>query len=285
VYYVRTEVQEVTPELAGEWLLKNPQNRPLSRYFVAQLARAIERGEWQLTHQGIAFDERDNLVDGQHRLEAVVRAGVTVPMTVTRGVSRVAFTVMDTGRKRTGRDALSLAGETNSTHLAAALRGLYLFLNQPDSSWSGGSSLTTNGQLLGMLDAHPDMREAINVGASLHREMKITVTAAAIGWYVTRMERPDVDQDEWLSKLATGAGLELGDPRLTLRNTIMGLASGARYRRSDDSREQLLYYVKAWNAWVEGRPVKLLRRSQGEKMPMITKKGGSSAELLQSLAE
>ncbi|GKQ33652.1 hypothetical protein [Streptomyces sp. A012304] len=267
-----TEVRTVTPELAAEWLKKNTLNRPLSRQTVAQLSRAIERGEWKLTHQGIAFDEEGRLVDGQHRLEAVVKAGIAVDMLVAHGVARTAFTVMDTGRKRTGRDALSLAGETNSTHLAAALRGLQLYLSSPDATWSGGSSLVSNDQLLTTLEAHPEMREAINRGMALNRATKVTVTAASIGWYVTSRERADIDQTAWFEGLITGAGLTESDPRLVLRNTLLGMAAGKRYRRKDDSREHLLYYLKAWNAWVEGRPLKLLRRSPGEKMPKITKK-------------
>ncbi|QKW51397.1 hypothetical protein [Streptomyces buecherae] len=269
---MRTEVVMVTPELAREWLKVNALNRPLSRQTVVHLTRAIQRGEWKLTHQGIAFDENGQLVDGQHRLEAVVKAGVAVEMLVAYGVPRAAFTVMDTGRKRTGRDALSLAGETNSTHLAAALRGLQLYLSSPDANWSGGSSLISNDQLLTTLEQHPDMRESINRGMALNRATKVTVTAASIGWYVTSRERPDIDQAPWFDGLVSGAGLVESDPRLTLRNTLLGMAAGKRYRKRDDSREHLLYYLKAWNAWVEGRALKLLRRSPGEKMPKITRK-------------
>ena len=269
---MHTEVQTVTPELAQEWLLTNTLNRPLSKGTVTQLARAIERGEWKLTHQGIAFDEQGRLVDGQHRLKAVVKAGTSVDMLVAHGVPRSAFTVMDTGRKRTGRDALALAGEAHSVHLAAALRGLQLYLTSPDATWSGGSALVSNDQLLTILEQHPDMRESINRGMALNRAARVTVTAASIGWYVTSRERPDIDQTAWFDGLVSGAGLAESDPRLILRNTMLGMAAGKRHRRKDDSREHLLYYLKAWNAWVEGRSLRLLRRSPGEKMPKITKK-------------
>ncbi|WP_198284957.1 hypothetical protein [Saccharomonospora cyanea] len=267
--------------MAEKWLAeKNTNNRPLSSQTVTSLARAIERGEWQLTHQGIAFDEDGLLVDGQHRLAAIKKAGVPVRISVTHGVPRSAFAVMDTGRKRTGRDALSLAGESNGTHLAAALRGLHLYLTQPDSGWSGGTSQVTHLQLLSLLEEHPGMRTAITQGLQISRAIKITVTAASIGWYVTRRERPEVDQTPWREGLITGAGLQVGDPRLTLRNTMLDLAAGKRHRKSDDSREHLLYYLKAWNAWVEGRQMKLLRRSPKEAMPKVSKKGGNEPNAL-----
>ncbi|MFP8884155.1 MULTISPECIES: hypothetical protein [Streptomyces] len=264
------EVLDVSPQLATEWLTRNTNNRPLSKSTVQQLAGRIQRGEWQLTHQGIAFDEDGTLIDGQHRLAAIVKAGITVPMTVARGVPRTAFTVMDTGRKRTGRDALALAGEANATHLAAALRGLHLYLHAPNSAWSGGASVTSNDQLLEMLGKHPGIRDALHHGIALNRACRITVTAATIGWYVTADARPDIDQSPWEDGVVTGARLEPGDPRLTLRNTMLSLAAGRTHRRRDDSREHLLYYLKAWNAWVEGRSIKLLRRSPNETMPRIT---------------
>ncbi|MDX3730857.1 hypothetical protein [Streptomyces caniscabiei] len=264
------QVVDVSPQLATQWLTRNTSNRPLSKSTVQQLAGQIQRGEWQLTHQGIAFDEDDVLIDGQHRLAAIVKAGVTVPLTVTHGVPRTAFTVMDTGRKRTGRDALALAGEANATHLAAALRGLHLYRTAPNSAWSGGSSVTSNDQLLNVLGEHPGVRDALHHGIALNRGCRITVTAATIGWYVTSEARPDIDQTVWEAGVVTGAHLGPGDPRLTLRNTMLNLALGNAHRRRDDSREHLLYYLKAWNAWVEGRTIKLLRRSPNETMPRIS---------------
>ncbi|GGL27088.1 hypothetical protein [Planomonospora parontospora] len=269
---MHSKVTLVTPELAQEWLNKNDQNRPMSRQFVATLAKAIERGEWQVTHQGIAFSENGSLIDGQHRLAAVVKANMPVEVLVTWNVAQTAFTVMDTGRKRTGRDVLSLANETNSTHLAAAIRGLHLYRTARDAQWSGGQSIVSNDQILKILEENPGMREAVTRGIAINRSTKITITAAAVGWYVTSQERPDVDQGPWLDGLLTGANLTVGDPRLTLRNTMLNLASGKAVRRKDDSREHLLYYLKAWNAWVEGRQSKLLRRSPGEQMPAVSRR-------------
>jgi hypothetical protein len=70
--------------------------------------------------------------------------------------------------------------------------------------------------------------------------------------------------------VVSGAMLDVGDPRLTLRNTMMKMANGDTVRCRDDSREHLLYYLKSWNAWVEGRSMNLLRRSPDETMPKIS---------------
>jgi hypothetical protein len=48
----------------------------------------MKRGYWALNHQPIAFDEEGNLLDGQHRLAAIVRSGKTIRMLVARNVPR-----------------------------------------------------------------------------------------------------------------------------------------------------------------------------------------------------
>ncbi|MEV0179024.1 hypothetical protein AB0I54_06905 [Streptomyces sp. NPDC050625] len=154
------QLVEVSLQLAAQWLTRNTDNRPLSK--------------------------------------GTVKAGITVQLTVAHGVPRTAFTVMDTGRKRTGRDRTA-----------------------PNSAWSGGSSVTSNDQLLDVLGKHPGIRDALQHGIALNRGCRITVTAAMIGWYVTTEPRPDIDHSAWEEGVVTGARLEPGDARLTLRNTML----------------------------------------------------------------
>jgi hypothetical protein len=79
-------VEQIGPDIAKKYLEHNRCNRPLSKTHKDRLAKAIKDGEWFLTHQGIAFDQNSDLVDGQHRLAAIVDAGVCVPIMVSRGV-------------------------------------------------------------------------------------------------------------------------------------------------------------------------------------------------------
>jgi hypothetical protein len=67
-----------------------------------------------------------------------VQAGVTVLLAVTHGAPRAAFTVMDTGRKRTGGTHRPSQGEANATHLAAALPGPHLYRNAPTPRGAAG---------------------------------------------------------------------------------------------------------------------------------------------------
>lgn len=101
---VESRVELITPEMARYYLECNTaKNRPINPSRVANWVRTIRDGEWILTHQGAAFSTADELLDGQHRLAAIVEAGIPVQMMVTTGLDPESFRAMDRGWTRTLR--------------------------------------------------------------------------------------------------------------------------------------------------------------------------------------
>lgn len=97
-----TETVLVTPEMAAKWLDEsdgaNP--RPVLQRSVNYLVEEIKAKRWRLTPQGIAFNEQGLLIDGQHRLWAVVESKVAVPMRVTWNTPDAVKEVLDSGTLR-----------------------------------------------------------------------------------------------------------------------------------------------------------------------------------------
>lgn len=86
---MHAEITNVTPLLASSWLERlNVNNRKVSYRVVDKYSRDMSKGDWVLNHQGVAFDKYGHLADGQHRLLAIIKSGVTVPMMVTYGSAR-----------------------------------------------------------------------------------------------------------------------------------------------------------------------------------------------------
>lgn len=100
----------VTPELARRWLTEhNNINRHVRKQWVEYLADQITAGRFEPTSDAIAFRESDGaLVNGQHRLLAIVRANKSVTVLVVHGMSDEAFTVTDRGVGRSAADALKI---------------------------------------------------------------------------------------------------------------------------------------------------------------------------------
>lgn len=77
------KVCEVTPDLAEKWLKRNhEENRPLAEKAVQSMVNDMISGNWRLTHQAIAFNGDGKLIDGQHRLTAVVQSKTPIQMLV-----------------------------------------------------------------------------------------------------------------------------------------------------------------------------------------------------------
>lgn len=103
--------------------------RPLSSGTAEKYAADMRSGAWAVTHQGIAFDEDGNLIDGQQRIFAITLAGVPVKMMVTTGIppkcGRIAtIDAIDGGRPRGHGQKLHMHGVANANRAAAAITGI-----------------------------------------------------------------------------------------------------------------------------------------------------------------
>lgn len=79
--------ETITPEMAQEYLKFNTENyRSLNKLRVISYSNDMKAGKWQLNGEAIKFDTEGKLIDGQHRLQAIVRANVPVKMLVIRGI-------------------------------------------------------------------------------------------------------------------------------------------------------------------------------------------------------
>ena len=107
----RVDLMTVTPTMALNWLENaNSHNRNVSDAYAARLARDIKEDRWLLTHEGIAFDRNGVLLDGQHRLWAIVLADKPVRLYVWQGITTDALMAINNGKPRAAADILTLAG-------------------------------------------------------------------------------------------------------------------------------------------------------------------------------
>ncbi len=87
--------------MAEGWLAKNhPRNRRISSKLVDTFAEDMLAGNWRLTHQGICFDGEGQLIDGQHRLSAVIKSGKTIALVVAINSSAQINDPIDRSRSR-----------------------------------------------------------------------------------------------------------------------------------------------------------------------------------------
>lgn len=97
----------VTPEIAAVWLGYNLFNRPLNNREVDNLARLMKEGKWMDTGQAIILGV-NVVLDGQHRLQAIILSGIPQMMTVIFNQDESSFIALDCGSPRSKLDMVRL---------------------------------------------------------------------------------------------------------------------------------------------------------------------------------
>lgn len=280
---ITTEQIEVTPKLAMEWLEKNVKNnRSVSDEKVNQYASIMRAGGWHLTHQGIAFSVNDEMIDGQHRMWALVQSGCTIPFMVTRGLPKDAIEAIDVGRVRKLYDIVSILGENrgvSSKHLVARAIGI----DSVRSGNSGGS--VTKVQLDQIFEEYgKDLdwaMETIHHGGSGVSPMVRKLRSAPIVGALTFMHKKEPKKIEAFSeRLYSGLGLTFGDPAHTLREVM------AVYGMSGQRSRLMAGYMTVRAGWaaIEGKNLQVIKpafltRENPEFRSILTHFGAALAEI------
>jgi len=125
---VQVSVETITPEVAAEWLDDNYRNnRSVNAMRVEAYAKDMAEGNWRMTGEAIKFSDLMVLIDGQHRLHAIVKADIPVEIVVMRGLPQESIVNMDTAMPRSLRNVLEFMSYDNPSELARALSQAWVY--------------------------------------------------------------------------------------------------------------------------------------------------------------
>lgn len=249
---------DIDPGKAAHWLQNNFRNRPISEDVIAAYARDMKNGEWVATHQGIAFNDRDELIDGQHRLHAIIRAGVTIRMMVTFGLPSViegkevtTMDAVDRGRTRSVADQLRIQhGLKNGSAIAAICASIAAIC------YHAKTRRLSVGQTLEIYRAfQPSIDWAIDF-KSTERGLKAKGVLAACAFAIAGSAK----LKHACHRLFTGEDLEAGSPLQQLREFLLSDAAVLLNRGSDRGLAELT--LQALHLHVAGVPVERLELDQ-----------------------
>jgi len=193
----------VTPEIAARWLRQNTRNRTIRQHLVDRFTRDMQAGEWHLDGAPIRFAPDGTLLDGQHRLTAIVSTGITVPILVVRGIDPSAQAVMDTGAARTAADALSIDGRENASTLAATA-ALAIRAETDRLDTTGQKGIVSHSEILRWIDENPDAPAACEFARKYSRKTDATPSLVAYTYLI--LSRLDAGRDAGPDRLGGGGG-------------------------------------------------------------------------------
>lgn len=252
-------LHRITPQTARVWLKHNNDNyRKIREGYVLQLADSMRRGEWIITGDAIKFDRNGNLIDGQHRLLAVIESGVDIEAFVITQIENAAQEVMDSGRGRTLADRLRRRGEKYYSELSSTLRLLTLMKHA--GTFREPWAQYTHLQMINLLEEHPDIRDFY-----IKQDLKKIKYPIGLGWalYYLFAQVDEEDARVFFERLTTGLDLtDPADPILKLRELVIKFSQLPPGQRIEVFVVGALT-IKAWNAWRRGQDVHQLRWRAG----------------------
>ena len=204
---------EITEAKAIGWLDYNVHNRKLNQGKIASFARQHMNGDFVNTHQGIAFNDANELVDGQHTLKMVILTGKPVWRMVTFGLPKV-----PAGKNFATMDVIDAAGNV----ITRADRTLDVWRGVPTIE---NVAITAPYQLDGRIS---NLRDQAQAAISSHSQGPLEPTAILDD--IARFERTQVSSPRALFVIALA---ELGVPldQIPIPERAMHLTAAQRHGR------------------------------------------------------
>ena len=241
---IKTELRTITPDDARKLLTKNTKNRTLRESWVEQLVVLIREGKWATTHQGIGIAKSGRILDGQHRLNAILRSGRSVEIMVTTGMDEDDYRWIDCGKVRTNHDRIKLVEDAAVNRSCCSIVNSFLKITK-------GRDFTVDdleNEFLDKTDSY------LYVGSAFSRPIK-SITLAPVGAALALFHHHYTNKGiEAIEFLMRGVGLSEKHPILALREALIA-------QRVRGIHDQYWRTIAGCRAFLEGRSVKHLMAS------------------------
>lgn len=252
------ELKTITPDEAKAMLEKNIGNRPCNQATVRLYTNLMLEGKWGLTPDAIAFDVTGRLMNGQHRLKAVILSNTTQKFLVTSQMPLESFAYTDYGRRRQAGDVLSVGAQVKAYNQTASIVRTYIFIKKNRVQNGNRDSAPTNAEILDIYQENKNIFDrAVQIALKCYRKLNFLGTKEIGGIYsylvIEKQYEPTyvaVFFEELFFNTQNNPTITLLRDRL-----IRDKMSKARLRYS----VKLSLIAKTWNAYIAGRTLKCLK--------------------------
>lgn len=253
----------IGPDLAEIILAEfNNENRPFSEINIKALTKEMVGGKWYFNGESMTFNNEGNMSDGQHRLKAIIRSGMTFPFFVVCGINRNAFPTINNGRTRTGSDVLGIGGVPSTTHSSSICKFIYGFKNEKYSANRNSNRTLSNTEVLDYYNSLPKVHESVNFGINYAKKANGLLTSTLVGGFHYLLSEVDpAKAEDFMIKVCTGVDLSSDSPITLLRNKLIRSSSNnkaeATYRLTNEMLIKNL--LVCWDKYLANVKLKVLK--------------------------
>jgi hypothetical protein len=258
-----TQPQKImlTPQRATELLERNMLNRPISDQHMQRIARQIIAGRWRYNGDTIKIAVNGDVLDGQHRLWAIIEANIAVETVIVYGIEREAFATIDTVRRlRSGGDTIALTGQrTYRNQIAAALSWHLRWERGVIETYRMPNNRIENSDIEAGYAAHPGIERAVS--SAMKARLVANPAIAGFAYYLMSTKNPHI-AETFINVMVDPVATPVTHPFFQLRAYFLE----SRAKKIKDPIMSIALIFKAANLIAEGREVAQLRwANQGQR--------------------
>jgi hypothetical protein len=256
---MRVELVKINKEVAEKMLSINLNNRKAKEKVIAKYASEMLKGNWKDdTGELIKISKTNKLLDGQHRLKAIVKADVELQMYVAYDLSDDVFVVLDSGTTRSSNDVFHIAGAQYSALIPPIIQFSEALFNGYKTNQ--GNKVLTNVELLQKFQDNEEYYLEIASKSYLHyTQFAKILNPTIIGSYMIYFNsKSSADCELFFNELCSGRNIT-NNVIYLLRNKLIEDRTGTS-KMDREFKNALI--VKAWNFYRLRQDVKVLRYSK-----------------------
>ena len=271
--------EQVNPALASTFLAESKGNRRVKPNTVDSYARDMANGDWLTNHQGIAFDEAGALIDGHHRLLAMVQAKATLTLLVSRG-----WPAKPKGRKSTTMDTVdrgvvrSLADQLELQHGIKNSRNIVRLSTTIAAILVGTIKVPkqSTGTVLRIAELYGPQFLWFSEHSSRADGLRNVNLAGVV---VMGMVQNEAATRKFYEQLVTGVNLAASSPVHHLRNYILGMGESS-YGDRERLRQAVAHHLALF---IENKPCGSLVSTSSTALHALIAAQGDRTKIIREL--
>ena len=266
---VEFKVMEISPLTAREWLDATDMTiqRKINPANVSYLSSEISKGNWRLNGEPIIIDADGNIIDGIHRLSAIIESGETIKSAVVFGVQKNSIHTIDQGRARSLADVFTIQFQPKyAATSAAAVNVIFQFRARRYSrvgfgalnGSAGGGGIQRDqkaspAEAKKFISQNPGFFSFVEESMRLyHNGDKLLAARTFCGMkWIIEQENP-IHSESFFTALSTGVGISEDNPIYYLRKKLIENKNPNSRVRPMSGLQLTALLIKTFNYFSEG---------------------------------
>jgi len=247
----------ITPSYAKQLLESNTKNRSVNEIIVNRYAKDIMEGNWKEdTGEAIKISKTNVVLDGQHRLYAIVKANTSAYLHIITDLDDSVFDVLDTGKPRSAVDVFKIQGIKHENTIPSIIIR-YKTLKKGRVKADSRMDNFTNSEILDFYNESEFFWQNVAKKSILWYKQfaKIVSPSSFGGFYALFNDISPAHAEEFMNQLATGNDIKCTSIKL-LRTKLMNDKLATK-KMPMELRGAIM--IKAWNFYRKNENPKLLK--------------------------